>query len=258
MNSNEHLDQSAPKPQTNSTEDLSKPVAYDNQGRPLYAHPAATNNVPPQMVYVARPHSPEAPYISEEVRRKAEESHKKYSNLNLSNGEYVIAAVRRHPIGLVQIWLAVIIMIIAVAGSFSMFLLSDNSPLLSVFGNYDAAQSATMALIALATFVALLGGLAATYIYENNRFYLTNESVIQEVQTGLFRKYEQTVSLSNIEDASYAQSNPLQLILSYGSIRLSTEGDETTYRFSYVANPKKHIAMLNNAVEAFKNGRPID
>jgi hypothetical protein len=50
----------------------------------------------------------------------------------------------------------------------------------------------------------------------------------------------------------------LQSILDYGSIRLSTEGDETTYRFNYVSNPKKQIALLNNAVEAFKLGRPVD
>lgn len=44
----------------------------------------------------------------------------------------------------------------------------------------------------------------------------------------------------------------------YGSLRLSTEGDETTYRFSFVENPSKQVALLNNAVEAFKNGRPVD
>jgi hypothetical protein len=47
-------------------------------------------------------------------------------------------------------------------------------------------------------------------------------------------------------------------MLNYGSIRLSTEGDETTYRFAYVANPRAEIAQLNNAVEAFKNGRPVE
>jgi hypothetical protein len=94
-------------------------------------------------------------------------------------------------------------------------------------------------------------------VYNSNRFYLTNESVIQEIQTGLLAKHEQTVSLSNIEDASYRQHGILPSLLNYGSIRLSTEGDETTYRFQYVSNPKKEIAMLNNAVEAFKMGRPV-
>ena len=74
----------------------------------------------------------------------------------------------------------------------------------------------------------------------------------------LFTRKEQTVSLANIEDASYDQKGIIQMLFNYGSIRLSTEGDETTYRFSYVANPKEQIAILNNAVEAFKNGRPVD
>jgi hypothetical protein len=95
-------------------------------------------------------------------------------------------------------------------------------------------------------------------VYNNNRFFLTNESVIQEIQFSLFSKREQTVSLANIEDASFRQQGILQSMLDYGSIRLSTEGDETTYRFPYVAHPKKEIALLNNAVEAFKNGRPVE
>jgi hypothetical protein len=61
----------------------------------------------------------------------------------------------------------------------------------------------------------------------------------------------------NIEDASYVQQGVIQAMFNYGAIRLSTEGDETTYRFSYVTNPKQQIATLNNAVEAFKNGRPV-
>jgi uncharacterized membrane protein YdbT with pleckstrin-like domain len=103
----------------------------------------------------------------------------------------------------------------------------------------------------------LIGGYIAVWIYNSNRFFLTNESVIQEIQTGLFSHYEQTVSLVNIEDASYVQQGVFQAMFNYGAIRLSTEGDETTYRFSYVANPKQQIATLNNAVESFKNGRPV-
>ena len=66
------------------------------------------------------------------------------------------------------------------------------------------------------------------------------------------------VSLGSIEDASFHQTGILQTMLNYGSIRLSTEGDETTYRFNFVANPRKQIAVVNDAIEAFKNGRPFD
>ena len=40
-------------------------------------------------------------------------------------------------------------------------------------------------------------------------------------------------------------------------MRLSTEGQETTYRFNYVERPKEQVAIVNNAVESFKNGRPV-
>ena len=114
----------------------------------------------------------------------------------------------------------------------------------------------TIGILLAVLFMA--GGYLAVWVYMNNRFFLTNESVIQEIQLSVFVHKEQTVSLMNIEDASYSQKGPLQVLLNYGSIRLSTEGEETTYRFDYVANPKVQIAILNNAVEAFKNGRPVE
>jgi uncharacterized membrane protein YdbT with pleckstrin-like domain len=118
-------------------------------------------------------------------------------------------------------------------------------------------QAAFFPLVMLMIAV-VVGGLIAIYVYESNRFFLTNESVIQEIQVSLFSHYEQTVSLANIEDASFSQKGIFQNLLGYGDIRLSTEGDETTYRFQYVANPKEQIAKLNNAIEAFKNGRPVE
>jgi uncharacterized membrane protein YdbT with pleckstrin-like domain len=126
-------------------------------------------------------------------------------------------------------------------------------------GVFDALPFGPVGLVGfLLIILFLIGGYIAVWVYMNNRFFLTNESVIQELQFSLFMRKEQTVSLANIEDASFDQHGIIQTLLNYGSIRLSTEGDETTYRFTYVSNPKKQIEILNNAVEAFKNGRPID
>ena len=207
---------------------------------------------PPQMVYVTRPHEPVAPHITDGVRAKHEESKRKFPSLNLSDGEYVISAVRRHPIGLLPIFGIVGIVLVMLAAAIPLY----DSTIYNAASN--APSTAVIAIIAfLLAALFLIGGYIAVYVYVSNKFFLTNESVIQEIQTSLFAKHEQTVSLMNIEDASYQQSGVLPHIFNYGSIRLSTEGDETTYLFSYVANPKKEIATLNNAVEAFKNGRPV-
>lgn len=256
MNPNNQQDPSQNTPSDQPRADWPQPVAYDQQGRPLYAHPPTVTN--PQVVHVARPINPVDVPIPEELQRRHEESRRKYPNLNLSRGEYIISAVRRHPIGILQIWAIVALLMATFGGLFYLlFLRSDASS--SLFEN-STADITGMGVMLLGVLFVLLaaGGLIATYVYNSNRFYLTNESVVQEIQTSLFHRHEQTVSLSNIEDASYRQNGIIQQIFNYGTIRLSTEGDETTYSFTFVTDPKRHIAVLNNAVESFKNGRPVE
>jgi hypothetical protein len=227
------------------------------------APPQAEQTPPPQpqgdgqhqVVQVMRPVNPSAPAIPQEIQQRTEVSKKQYPHLNLSPGEFVIYSVRRHPIGIIKIWALVIVLIVAML-TLAFFFTS----LSNVEGAIATSAATNTLLFASVLFLSVLfalGGIIATFVYNSNRFYLTNESVIQEIMPSLFSRNVQTVSLSNIEDASFRQDGILPHLLNYGDIRLSTEGDETTYRFSYVADPDYHIAKLNNAVEAFKNGRPV-
>lgn len=250
-------------------DDSRRPVAYDAEGRPLYTasqqqeqvtgtesaaqtNPVSVTDSGKQVVHVARSTEPIPVHISEETRRKHEESCRLYPWLNLSEHEYVIQMIPRHSIGIWGPTFAMILAIILV--SVFMFCYPDIAKPIGL------AQSMYPQVILICLMVIILFGIGlyiAIWVYMQNRFFLTNESVIQEIQISLFSKREQTVSLMNIEDSSYSQKGILQTLFNYGSIRLSTEGDETTYRFSYVADPKNQVAVLNNAVEAFKNGRPV-
>ncbi|OGL22281.1 hypothetical protein A2707_03050 [Candidatus Saccharibacteria bacterium RIFCSPHIGHO2_01_FULL_45_15] len=234
--------------------DFSQPVAYDKEGRPLYAHPPQQpmpqQVVVPQVVQMTRAAEPQMPHMSDEVLARHDESKKKHPSLNLSSGEYIINEIRRHPVGLLPP--------IGLAGFLSVLVLGGLAYYPQLASEYNWPPVEGIILPALLTvFLFCLIGYIAVYVYLSNRFFLTNESVIQEIQTSLFSRREQTVSLANIEDASYRQHGIIQTLLNYGSIRLSTEGEETTYRFYYVSNPKRQIAVLNNAVESFKNGRPV-
>ncbi|HEX7483874.1 MAG TPA: PH domain-containing protein [Candidatus Saccharimonadales bacterium] len=232
-----------------------QPVAYDTNGNPLYAAPPQTDAAAaPQVVHLSRAISPEAQEITPEMQLKHDRSTAEYPHLNLSKAEYILSAVRRHPIGLtIPVGLTAVLLTLVALILFNYDIIAES------LGFFDAPSYGIVLMIGLlfGTLV-LLGGYIAIWVYVNNRFFLTNESVIQELQMSLFTRKEQTVSLANIEDASYDQKGIIQMLFNYGSIRLSTEGDETTYRFSYVANPKEQIAILNNAVEAFKNGRPVE
>jgi uncharacterized membrane protein YdbT with pleckstrin-like domain len=241
-------------PQT-QTPDVPQPVAYDAEGRPLYAHPPVTpQQSAPQVVQMMRPLEPAKPEISSAIKARHEESQRQFPFLNLSEGEFVIKSMRRHPIGLFfPMTLGIILLAMAVS---ILFLYDSIAQSLDLTGPAASVESALLPVGLLCLLIGM-GMFVAYYVYTNNKFFLTNESVIQEIQTSLFSRHEQTVSLGNIEDASFRQTNIIQSLFGYGSIRLSTEGDETTYRFTYVANPKEHIATLNNAVEAFKLGRPV-
>jgi len=232
-----------------------EPVAYDAQGRPLYAAPPTQNPNPqtaPQFVHFSRAVEPVEQEVPAAVKARHEQSVKDFPFLNLSEAEFVISAVRRHPIGLVA---PIGLTLLAIA--FIVACLANLRAIAESLGLYDLNYGATYLLGGLLVLLIAVFGYISVWIYRSNKFFLTNESVIQEIQTSLFSRMEQTVSLVNIEDASFTQTGIFQNMFDYGAIRLSTEGDETTYRFTYVANPKGEIATLNNAVEAFKNGRPV-
>jgi hypothetical protein len=212
----------------------------------------------PGVVHAGRPIEPKKGVISDELRKKHEDSVAKFPFLNLSEGEYVILNIQRHPIGLwIPVGTGMFLIILLLSGLFIYpTILEQQRDSLITGGGLPGFGFVALIVILVSVLVGIMTYIAA-WIYLRNQFFLTNESVIQELQYGLFSHHEQTASLGSIEDVSYKQHGILQTMLNYGSIRLSTEGEETTYRFYYVSNPKRQTATLTNAVEAFKNGRPV-
>lgn len=244
-------------------------LGYDTTGAPVYGVPVQsvpkTESTTQEQVVSLRSNnaprmtntSPSA-IISPALHPKRATLHAasvtKYPELNLSDDEYVIADVERHIIGiLVPVFGGILLICLILIATFTYPLLTSH------YGVSDSVPNAGVIALAGILLSVIVAGLMyiAVWIYRANRFFLTNESVIQEIQTSLFVKREQTVSLGNIEDASFSQHGILQSLFNYGSIRLSTEGDETTYRMDYIATPRKQIAELTNAVEDFKNGRQV-
>ena len=243
-------------PKQQNSDNYDEPVAYDTQGRPLYAHPAkpAEAMIATQAVHMTRPIEMKKPFISDATLIKHNQSKQLYPGLNLSEGEYVIASVPRHPIGILrQLIISMVVIFLALLILFNYDFVSDALQLSGPIANISIAGLIILLVIVLVCLFMYV----SYFVYNSNKFFLTNESIIEHIQRGLFNRREQTISLASIEDASYLQEGLLEELVDYGSIRLSTVGDETTYRFRYVAHPKQVIDTLNNAVESFKNGRPV-
>lgn len=200
-----------------------------------------TRHPNPRSIDVTDPGAPE----------KHAESVKKYPELSLSKDEYVIAVIRRHPIGLFFIWAFVGLMVAILMAALVWYSGSGNSVisglLLAKSPLPTGADLLQGALIVVAFFV--LGGLIASYIYVDNRFYLTNESVFQFLRTGILQQKMQVINLINVEDTSKEQNGILQNVFNYGTLRLSTQGQETTYHFYFVSNPGHIVNIVNDASE---------
>lgn len=185
------------------------------------------------------------------VERLHRESKARYPRLHLSKDEYVIEEVRRHPIGIVSIWAIVLLLIFA--AFFGLTLYNGNVDMLSKSflmgkGSLPSAAALFPGILLLSAFF-VLGGVIATIVYNGNRFYLTNESVFQFVQKSLFVTKTQVVNLINVEDASDDKIGLIQQVFNYGTLRLSTQGEETTYHFYFVSNPGRIVGLVNNAAE---------
>lgn len=208
----------------------------------------------PGVVHASRPPEPAAFAISNELRQKHKDSARRYPFLNLSEAEYVILDIRRHPIGIIIPMAITAVLAVAILVFAALYPSLITTMTMVMMPSPEMVFGIALLLVLL----TVMGGAVALWVYLQNQFFMTNESVIQEIQHSLFSRHEQTVSLGSIEDASFRQDGIMQLLFNYGTIRLSTEGEETTYVFHYVANPKRQIATLNNAIESFKNGRPVE
>ncbi len=201
--------------------------------------------------FVFRKRQVRASQATPEEEQLHQQSKQQYPELALSPGEYVLERVNRHPIGLFTIW-AMTALITLLAILLVPFYASSKDNLAATL-NIQAGSLPSTDMFLLPAFILaaffMIGGFVATYVYNQNRFYITTESIIQFVQYSLFSSKQQVVNLINVEDVSADKHGILQQMLNYGTLRLSTQGEETIYHFQFVANPDGTIHRINDAVE---------
>lgn len=84
--------------------------------------------------------------------------------------------------------------------------------------------SAILAAIVIATIIAIK-------VHKGNRLFITNKCARQLVMESLVSSSVNEIDLVSLEDASFRQDGIIQKLFHYGTLRLATVGDETTYTF---------------------------
>ena len=106
---------------------------------------------------------------------------------------------------------------------------------------------------------AVIISLVALRIYRGNKLIITNKHVIQTIMNSLVSTSVNIIDLGSVEDASFRQENLLQKVFSYGTLRLSTVGDETTYTFPYADVSSEELRGVTRLItEAKKTTRKLE
>lgn len=155
-----------------------------------------------------------------------ERSKKDFPGLKLDEGEYVEFFFKRAKICLGMICGGVFVGLVIILLGF-LFVLMQQSMIDEMGLNF--LFIILTALLAAAIIIWLI----ALKLYNGNKLYVTNKHVIQMVMDSPVSTSINIIDLESVEDASFRQTNILQKLFHYGTFRLSTVGDETTYTFKY-------------------------
>lgn len=173
-------------------------------------------------------------------------SEKDFPGLRLEEDEYVEFFFRRAKVYLRLIWGVLFVGLVIILLAFLLVLLGQS--------RLDA-MGVNFLFIILFTLLAVtvIGGIIALKIYSGNKLYITNKHVIQMIMNSPVSTSINVADLLSIEDASFRQENILQKMFHYGTLRLATVGDETTYTFPYSDIAPADLRAVTDLITKAKN-----
>lgn len=178
-----------------------------------------------------------------------ERSKKDFPGLRLEDDEYVEFAFKRAKICLFLIFGGVGLGLAVVLLAFLLVLMGQSMV-------DEMGRNFLFIILAALLAAAIIIGLISLTVHRGNKLFITNRRVIQMVMTSPVVNSVNIIDLSSVEDASFRQENLLQSLFHYGTLRLSTVGDETTYTFKYSDITGGQLKEVTDLIsDAKKRGR---
>jgi len=167
----------------------------------------------------------------------------------MSAGEQNLMEIKRHPFGLVGLYIASIAAIV---------LILIGAALIPHYVDSLTSQDKTglVAGAAIVIAIVLLYMYISVTIYKGNRWIVTSDSITQVSQVGLFRKQTSQLSLANLEDVTFEQTSFIQQMLGFGTLKVESAGERSKFSFAFCPKPDSCAKKIIAAHEAFIAARP--
>ncbi|HEX7963322.1 MAG TPA: PH domain-containing protein [Candidatus Saccharimonadales bacterium] len=210
-----------------------------------------TNPVPPQYGGQApqgqQPTNPNMAYKQEFERPKEQGIH---PMVVLQPGEVIVANIKRHPFGIVSLYVSAVVGI-GVAAAVAFILLPS---LLDQYGGGDGMTLAVGGLAVITVLLLLVLGVA-TSVYWQNEWVITTDSITQIVQNSLFGRQVSQLSMDNLEDVTVNQDGIIPHLFNFGTLKVETAGERSKFLFPYCPNPNDYARKILEIHEHFLEER---
>lgn len=173
-----------------------------------------------------------------------QEQQKLHPMVVLRPGEHVITEIKRHPYGILSMYFsgALAIGVSALLAAFAPTFFGDT---------FDNVQSMAYLGVGIITIGIIAMLFLATSIYWQNRWIVTDDSITQITQDGLFGRRVSQLSLESLEDITVDQHGVIQSMFGFGTLHAETAGEKSKFVFHYCPQPNKYARQILQAHELF-------
>lgn len=163
--------------------------------------------------------------------------------------EKILYEIRKHPIGLVGIYLLGMFVASSLfAGSlaFNYLLSGDTAGIGSDFGTIGPLVLLFGGVLSI---LALVMTAIGAYLYQSNVVYITNDKIAQVLFKTIFNRKVSQLSIGDVQDVTTIQKGPLAHLFHYGTLVIETAGEQANYTFHFTPKPHEASRAIVNAHE---------
>jgi hypothetical protein len=160
--------------------------------------------------------------------------------------EILLAEIRKHPFGLLVIFLTGgIIAFVLLLGVTAV----ASSDFLTTLGFANGSPIIVFIGFLLSLFI-LAATLINAHLYRNNVVFVTNEKLAQILFITLFNRKLSQLSIGDIQDVTVQQNGFIPNLVGYGTLVVETAGEQQNYTFTFVPKPYETSKIIISAHES--------
>lgn len=169
------------------------------------------------------------------------------SKLPIDQDEKIIAVYRRHPVVYFLPVLVAILTVLIISGLAYLLVYYSADSTTAVPENY---RGLVILGVGIFSFLVLLFTYIPVWMKMQDRLVLTNESVMQVLQTSLFSDKVSQLSLQHVADVT-VRAGFWGNMLGFGMLTIETPGEQANYQFTYLPDANTAAREISEAHENF-------